>query len=199
MNYYDSASYAYERLNKTIVNTSKGVPIYLDYCRGGGAGAFDPDEDEPEEMVDECEFRAYTLKDRELLIISLKEIDLTPVKLGYVNFTDYHALYFSRTPIRNWKQGLCVNNLVISGHTDDQINVNFPAWELHNTILRCYPSYEECIENSFVTAFCPNFATSKEGILYHKAKVVGEGKSLYDPYFYLEQHLNECLEGDYAD
>ena len=199
MNYYDNISYAAERLHKTVVNTSKGVPIYIDSAAGGGV-QFDPDEDEQPEYDAGYEFNCYSLETRERLKVDLSEIDLTPVKLGYVNFADFDALFFSRTPLRSWKQGLSVNNLVVNHYMErDDITVNFPIWELHNTILRRYPSYEESLDNKFLTAFCPNFAINRENNLYYKAIHVGEGKSLYEPFFYLEQHLNECLEGDYAD
>lgn len=78
----------------------------------------------------------YTKEEKKIL---LEDLNLTPVPLGYVNFTQ-GVILAQRTPSRYWKQGLDRTNLRHS------FNIAIDSIPLAKTILGLYPTHFEVFE-----------------------------------------------------
>lgn len=79
--------------------------------------------------------------------LSSKKFDLTPLKLGYFNYLD-QAVFASRAPVRQNKQGLCRNTCTFTdprGRRDDGMNFEtaIGAEGFVNMIDGKYPSFKE--------------------------------------------------------
>lgn len=184
--YYDDPEYAARRLNGTLVRHINGNPFFVSEVFREGDTLM-------------CRGEDYVKGTPESY--DLREIDLTPVPLGYVNITGGKAVYVSRKPMRrDWRQGLSPVSLVV--HGDGGKFSNFKL--LMQPILKQYPSFAKCLEgigkrNTF--AFSRDFAlANREGvtrIMYHQYEVgtVQEGgRVVLDPSkFFLEQHLAESM------
>lgn len=99
------------------------------------------------------------------LAIPLKDVDLTPVKLGYANLEQGEALYLTRLPARSWKQGLIERNIISSNLAGGR---RFPVNS--SAVCECmmgkYPSLSKVIEFLFndeatSMAFSRDFALAK--------------------------------------
>lgn len=136
----------------------------------------------------------------------LKEIDLSPVKLGYVN-RKRHAIYTMRAPARYYKQGLTGNVLKTKSKP-----IQWLSQQMAKTILGVFPTpimAAEAVHNneSISMAFSRTFAftSPKEDslTLEYKGKSVGistwneDAKSinyhLNDEYEFLRESLEEAL------
>lgn len=187
--YYDNIAYAHERLSKTIVCTKDGTPVYVDGCFS-------------DDITDERMCRVYLLSGgkKSSKNISLNTIDLTPVKLGYVNLQP-RCVHVSRRPVRAFKQGLSISVLTFSSSTDGFRD--WPFMPMHNTIKNIYPTLKECkksLEDSLALqiAFCRDFSIDNTGLLFHCGETVGafDGKrcSLNKNYTYLAEKLHMMVE-----
>lgn len=153
MQMYDDAAYARSRLVETVV-MCRGLPVVVDDIRAKTAAL-------------------RILNTNEQLIVKADELDITPVKLGYINESN-RALYLTRTPMReDWRQGLRARSIRVVGY-DSKIYEPAPA-SLYDTILGIYPKLEYCfsvvkanVADSF--AFSRNFALKNEGKLLYKGK-----------------------------
>lgn len=105
---------------------------------------------------------------------SYEEIDINPVKLGYVNY-NRQAVYFFRVPMRrDWKQGLRNQTLATTkGRQLDRI----PSKSLAKLIEGSYPTFNKALERMtsentrlISLAFSRNFAIDKELGLFYKDK-----------------------------
>jgi hypothetical protein len=207
--YYDNAAYAKSRLEKTILNTKDGIPVYVDLinCRGD---IRDPEEDDDEQPpvigeildVEDVMCNCMHLEDGYYKQYKLTELDLLPVKLGYMNTPYDGAYYMSRTPLRGWKQGLSAESMVITTANPNP-DISWPYTSLFHTITRKYPSYDDAYKQALeiekTVAFSPYFAVDHEKNLYYKAEHVGNNLELHPSCHFLLQYLNETLEGDYVD
>lgn len=138
--------------------------------------------------------------------VPLQEIDLSPVKLGYVNHKR-DAIYTMRAPARYYKQGL-TGNVLKTKHK----NIQWMSSNLVKTILGIFPTplmAAESVHNneSIAMAFSRTFAFSspkKASLdLDYKGKKVGtstwneDAKSLnynlHDEYEFLRESLEEAL------
>jgi len=183
--YYDDLDYANKRLSQTLVRKRDGTPFLVaivvnngkDFiCRGENLMTSTPED------------------------VSLSNIDLTPVPLGFFNHEG--KMYFScRKPMRkDWKQGLSLQSLVVYGATR---KLGFKV--LVQPILNTYPNFVRALEivnRKTVTsvAFSRDFGLSKQddglSLLYRKftvGKVVRENLVLNRDKFFLDQHLSEAL------
>jgi hypothetical protein len=209
--YYDNAMYAKSRLEKTIVNTKDGVPVYVELinCR---ADIRDPEEEEEEEQpfpvagilpnVNDVLCDCMHLEDGYYKQYKLTDLSLLPVKLGYMNTPYDGACYMSRTPLRSWKQGLSAEAIVITT-ANPNLDMSWPYTPLFHTITRNYPSYDDAYKQALeiekTVAFSPYFAVDHEKNLYYKGEHVGNNLELHPSCHFLLQYLNETLEGDYVD
>lgn len=141
-----------------------------------------------------------TLPNEDFEIVPLRDVDLTPVPLGFCNIGT-KMVFACRKPMRrDYKQGLSRQNLVTYGAEG---TVGFK--NLTDTILNIYPKVDEVVKylspkSSGSRAFSRDFGLSKkDGLinLCYRKYVVGkvEDKVLVlnrDKYF-LEQHLSESV------
>lgn len=160
---YDTAEYAGNRLNESIV-THKDQPVRVLACGGG----------ENKRIVVSVEYLNTGNKSK----IPLEDIDLTPVKLGFVN-TNRGIGYLARISLRkDWKQGLRMNNLrsCFGVGIDDLRDI-----DLYRVIKGKYPSFNTALENTVCDgiprAFSRNFAIAivndTPSLFYKWAGIVG--------------------------
>lgn len=130
-----------------------------------------------------CE--TYGAKKALLLKPTDAEIDYTPVPLGMCNYED-GAVFVSRVPKRQFKQGLCYANLSVrrlDGTPDRYAQegvMKRARTYIIDTIKGIYPSLDKAVEmidegrNS--VAFHRYFALTQKGDVHYKTERVG----LYD-------------------
>jgi hypothetical protein len=156
MNYYTNLVYANERLRSTIVGSKVG-PVYVKAVGVGDGNGI---------------ASVTILKDKSNAEIPMKDIDLTPVQLGYVNMGD-ESEFFYRIPIRAFKQGLSAENFTSYNGSK---NWSWPLYELHHCIVDEYPSYQECalkLKKKKSIAFCREFSMTSDHILKYCGRIVG--------------------------
>lgn len=177
----DDLDYINGRLTGTIVSY-KSEPIYVN-----SVGRTDDGD---------IEVNYLYLKDTgKKLKAYIDEIDMRPVKLGYMNFDGRDCIWLCRIPKRAWKQGL--TNDHVSNGIGANISLTDHLIPLRNTILGIYPTLEEASKSRHKIAFSRNFAIKKDEIFYKDFDCVGyyrEGKaSLKDRFLYLREYLEEVL------
>jgi len=135
-------------------------------------------------------------------------IDFTPIPLGMCN-AESQAIFLSRIPKRQFKQGLCKQNLLAwtldgaPGHNDVDYIMNRGTTSLSDTIRGQYPSIDEAVKmvtegGKDSVAFNRYFAITADGeVFYKKTRVgmyhVGESKFMF---LKSQEYLAEVL--DYA-
>lgn len=158
---YDTVAYAKSRLYDTMIRC-KGQPVWV-----VGAGGKDS----------EIILEVKNVSDGHVYVVMLKDCDLDPVPLGYINF-DGAATYVMRAPMRrDWKQGLRTLNMVDPNGN----NVRGIRWErVVSTILNKFPTFDKCLEvvNSPLTgivsrAYARDFSVRKETLEYKGLLEVG--------------------------
>lgn len=185
--YYDDLDYARKRLDGTLVNTNGGEPFLVDNITIDGSGT----------MV--C--YGTNLSSDTVETVNLSDIDLSPVKLGFVNIGG-RMIYACRKPMRkDWKQGLSLNTLIVYGGDKRDLGLR----GLTKTVMGVYPSFGDCVSYVRKTknrsmAFSRDFGLSDKGgvttLMYRKydvGKLVGDLLVLNPQSFFLEQHLAEAL------
>lgn len=149
---YDTVGYARSRLEGTIIRYGE-EPIMVQEVRGVGRAIY---------------IIGVILATGQMTEALLKDCDLTPVPLGYVNMGE-RAFYTMRMPMRrDWRQGLRFLNLIdVEGR---QFNGN--SYEpFVNTIKGEYPSFLEAVEDSTYNisrAFHRDFAIENDGNILYK-------------------------------
>lgn len=147
INYQNDFGYAHAKLSDSII-MHKNHPTYIASVDGTGMVEHkfldNPHEDYKKEH--------------------LQHFDLTPVKLGYMNLSNGGAVYASRLPLRNWKQGLQLRQVVSPDLIRVQVGMESPAFV--NTLLGAYPTIKKCVEflvnqESKTLAFCREFALNR--------------------------------------
>lgn len=135
--------------------------------------------------------------------VHLDELDLTPVKLGYINCAG-QAAYLMRIPIRRGpnNQGLRAENSMCN---NGRRLFGLPMDALRNCILGKYPSFEKARTSSAVAkdgevkciAFDRHWAIHGKFLMYKNNLVVGsiEGKKpvLQDRFKHLAESLAEVV------
>lgn len=177
--YYKDVEYARGRLKNSVVNLDYGKPVYVI------------------EIESSDEVIVQFLREESRARVNLKDLDLTPVKLGWVNCKG-HVIYAARVPIRGvWRQGLCKDNVKLLAPSSIHARCNIPSPELGETIVGNYPTFKQALASIKTTtgiAFSRNWALSGTNLLY-KGRVVGtyvDGKlSLNRQNEYLEDVLQE--------
>lgn len=139
---------------------------------------------------------------------TLKELNLTPIRLGYMNFR-MGCSYLSRIPARHYRQGL--RGSVLQMRTDIRGFSLVHAKELANTASGIYPTISDCYEEiicgeAVARAFSRDFAISngkgKLMNLLFKSTVVGTCSwgdrgpqlTLADRFRYLDELMMESLD-----
>lgn len=149
--YGDNVEYARTRLLGTIV-TYKGEPVNITAVVNDRKGVT-------------CSYVSF----EEEGVCPVDNLDLTPLKLGFVN-TPYGTGFLSRMPKRHdWRQGLRDQNCNVYGDVPKRMLMELKSLRL--TTKNIFPSIEEAIAKC--TAFSRNFAVMKGGNLMYKNEVVG--------------------------
>ena len=172
---YDTGEYANSRLAGTIVKVD------------GEAVCVDTVNDDMECLV---EF----IDSGELRTVPLNGLDLSPIKLGYVN-TIGNCVYMQRIPRRDdWRQGLRDNNVTYGGLLRSGVV---------QILKGTYPSLDEAAKRSeeeeYRVAFSKEFCIDYVGNLRYKGRPsVGKYKDgevvLKKNFLHLEQVLGEVLK-----
>lgn len=187
---YDNVEYASQRLEGTIVSF-KGKPVRIDRCLLYKTRIF-------------AEFRSLNNPEK-YEKVPLEELDLTPIKLGFVN-TKYGVCYLGRIPLRkDWKQGTRTQNMRIMWGGIDIRWVSDK--DLYRTIVGKYPSFNTALEETVNTglgiAFHKHFALmqEKDGVfLLYKflgkvGDIVNNKPQLFDNYQFLNESLEQAMKG----
>lgn len=152
---YDTVGYARSRLEGTIIRYGD-EPIMVQGVRGVGRTIY---------------VIGTILSNNQTIDIPLKDCNLTPVPLGYINMGE-RAFYTMRMPMRrDWRQGLRFLNLIdVEGR-----QFNGAGYEsLVNTIKGVYPSFTEAVEDTvdnISRAFHRDFAIKNNGNILYKGLV----------------------------
>ncbi len=149
-----------------------------------------------------------TLATKRTSAVRVDELDLKPVKLGYIN-TRQGTRYLTRIPMRRWKHGLDSNNVDAIGIRGQRVNFDIRSHSraLAACIRGQYPVFDECIDtveqDGTSRAFSRNFAlrqgSSRIEVYYKGRKVghVGGNRNVVLDNRY--QYLNELLGKDIND
>ena len=140
------------------------------------------------------------LSDKKRSRTKLKFLDLSPVKLGYVNGTGT-SRYICRTASRRWKHGLDSSNTreVIDGETHGFRHFSLMNRGMAAAIENNYPTLSESLDyvkKGLVerVAFSRLFAINDRFLFYRGSvvgEVVGEEMVLYNETRYLQELLDE--------
>lgn len=184
--YDDDLEYAKKRLEGTLIRKSDGHPFIVDQVS-------------VESKVMVC--FGTDMASGVIETLPLSQLDLTPVKLGFVNYNG-KMVFVCRKPMRkDWKQGLSLNSLVVYGSDKRDIGLR----SLTKTVMNDYPSLADCISYLKKTknrsmAFSRDFGLASRGeetlLVYRKYEVgkLIEGRLVLNPdKFFLEQHLAEVV------
>lgn len=195
MRNYDNEAYAAGRLVGTFVRTVTGKAIEVRAIGGGEVAV------------------------RELLtgndvLIPYKDLDITPVPLGYGNVGG-RSIYVVRSPMRNdWKQGARPKNLrwienAINEDVMPQLRDPLPTKVMGEIIEGIYPLFDGVVKalaadrgKVFSMAWDRNFCLTKDWDIFHKGKFkVGKLLSpvkreyqLNDDSWWVKEALDESLE-----
>lgn len=184
--YYDDIEYASRRLSSTLVRKPNGNPFYVMSVSRVGTETICTGTDPVREVMED---------------VNLRDIDLTPVPLGFVNFRGQMG-YACRRPMRkDWKQGLSQTSLVVYGFDKRDLNLT----QLSNTVLGKYPTLSKSLNyvktgQKLSMAFSRDFGVINSGkeieLIYRKypvGKLVDQTLVLNPDKFFLEQHLSEAM------
>lgn len=143
VNYGEDYEYAGTRLSNSLVRTLEGLPYYVKIVF--------------EDTGNTRGFFTMTGKNSD---VPLKDLDLSPVKLGNVNKGDLSG-FCCRKPARFYKQGLTGNVI-----TCTKFMVGIHSKYLSNTIMGKYPTVKQIAElllNGEIrsAAFSRDFSLSK--------------------------------------
>lgn len=171
--YGEDYQYAASRLETTVV-THNGKPVLVRQIQADGATLLAP------------------LDGGKIYATQARELDCTPVQLGYVHYMDL-LVYCQRMPARRYRQGLsevtlfCIKN---GGGMIHPIPMNF----LYDCIVNNYPAYEACVVSVVPMAWHRDWASSSTK-LYYKGGLVGKTIKglpvLNEQYQYLKEALSE--------
>ena len=152
-------------------------PYNLDYARTKLIGTIvrlDGRAIQIEDLSGKVAYYHYLTDDeKKQLSCPIKDIDITPVELGYINY-NVDTYYLTRMPMRrDWRQGL--RQLSCITPTNKRIDV--PMSAVGKAIENIYPKFEEAIEKigkGFKSiAFSRNFAVTSSGAIQYKERFYG--------------------------
>jgi hypothetical protein len=145
---YDSIEQANMRLQHTVVKYD-GRPVLIKGVNGTGRG-----------------LDAYMLPHaKDIIQIKLQDpkLDVANLALGYVNVNDY-AVYLTRIPGRQQKQGLCKSN-VMFGQNGRNVDLGWQNLivtpEFSDAFRGIYPSFNEVIERLYANEELQSMAFSR--------------------------------------
>lgn len=154
---YDTAEYAASRLVETII-LYDGQPVMVNTVGITGG--------EITLVV------TSLLEDSDPFLVYLKDCDINPVSLGYVNHKK-RSYYIMRAPMRrDWRQGLRMLNIVDAEGQNPRL---IPYRTIAQTIMGKFPSFKSSLERLNgkekieQMAFNRDFAITREGDMKYKS------------------------------
>lgn len=178
---YEDLEYAYNRLLRTVILV-KGEPAYI--------------------FAEGKRLFSTNLLTRITEPFFLKETphDIRPVPLGFVNLKQEEAcLYVSRSPSRQWKQGLSTESIRSSSNLVISKRDLLVSSDLGECIAGVYPSLKEAAilaKNGRPVAFSRNFFISGSRIMNRNhiiGSLVEDEVRLEDNFEYLSEQLKRDL------
>jgi hypothetical protein len=134
-------------------------------------------------------------------LFPLAMLDISPVRLGYINYMG-DTFYIVRTPMRNdWRQGFRHGSLMqVSDSGNHQPNL--PYGNMSDTIHNKFPTFYECLDevgnpdnDTVGMAWHRDWSLGPNDTVYNKGRVVGlirHGSVWLDKEFvYLQESLDE--------
>jgi hypothetical protein len=192
VDYTEDIQYAANRLSETVVLHNK-IPIYVGSLEGSTA-------------------LCRKLPSSTRVDVPLHLLDLTPIKLGYVNELK-ECYYLMRVPARQWRQGLRSSQLMCLNNWTRNFNM-VRSSGFYNMVMNKYPTLAECFESfvneeSVTKAFSLHFALHKSNRkdfgmnLAYAGSIVGTAAmgdsrvttTLAPKYSYLSELLEEERNG----
>ncbi len=154
---YDNVRDAEMRLSDTIIMIA-GEPVYVKGITRGLELIYN---------------RLGVAEDKVVDYNKSSDIDLTPVKLGFINVRG-QCSYIARVPSRKQKQGLCVHSIA---STTLNPGVIFNTKDMAACIQGIYPSLPDCIkkiksEGVKGIAFSRRFALTKNDVFKWPANLI---------------------------
>jgi len=132
----------------------------------------------------------------------LPEFDLTPIKLGFVNF-DGGVAYISRKAMReDWRQGFRLHQMAVHYQSDDLFIGDISGEKIAKTVENKYPIIEEIFDGvgNVTQAWCKSFATNPAGEILHRGfgkvgNFIGKTKEylLDADFFWVEEQLKKAI------
>lgn len=158
MKHYDTVEYARSRLIETIIRIDNTPVLVMD---------IDGTNDNITVHYE------HLLHSNGTHTAPLKQFNLDPVELGYVNHKN-KASYLCRAPMRrDWRQGARIMNMIdVDGYQPRGI----PYRVIAQTIMGNYPKWKSCLDtisskDVVSVAFHREFSVSKAGIINYKGIV----------------------------
>lgn len=189
--YGSDYGYAGTRIQNTIVRLKKdGSPVYV--LSVGPTGVC---------LVCHIEVQDWTQENA--ISVHLDELNMSPVRMGYIN-TAGEATYAMRIPMRrDWKQGLRQENCLTSARRLFAI----PMKDLKNCIMNVYPSWPTVVTDVQkgvtrgrvkIIAWHRHWALDTKGTIYYKdmepvGKLKTEGDLSWPELDEKHQYLKEAL------
>lgn len=171
--YGEDYQYAASRLDGTVVRHNN-MPVVVHGIRRDGMATLIP------------------LGDANHYVAEARELDCTPVPLGYVN-SHGSAIYCQRVPARRYRQGLSEVTLCCTKNGGARVDP-LPVRELKDCILNNYPPYEDAVKSLIAVAWHRDWASSMSKLFYKGFNVgaIVDGLPVLErEYTYLEEALHE--------
>ena len=145
-------------------------------------------------------------QDQNIMFLPHHQVDMNPVPLGMLNHTSTGTLwYVARRPCRNWKIGLCSQNISMRQIGQQDRDNEWPEM-LHKDVEMCiegfYPDYTTVVKKmrkgQIGAAFSRNFGVTGGSLVYktntNPVGVAEKGEPiLFDTFQYLTEVLREDL------
>ena len=134
-------------------------------------------------------------------VYPLAQLDISPVRLGYINYLG-DTFYIVRTPMRNdWRQGFRHSNLM-QINNGENFPPNLPYANMYDTIHDKFPTYYECLDkvsnpdsDTISMAWHRDWSLGPDYRVYNKGRKVGKIKDgqplLKKTFAYLQESLDE--------
>jgi len=191
----EDREYAASRLDGTIVMCN-GLPVEVKSVWHEGKERFC---DVPKGVMSPVSIKCVMSGDRS--IVNLSELDITPVKLGFVNYQGT-ATYLTRVPMRrDYRQGTRYSNFTNLGGVSSN---DIPYSKIAKTILGDFPSIDEAKRDIRRSDSIHTVAVHRrwcidgeDNLIYKTLGIVGvitEGRpALNDDHRYLQEVMHEDL------
>lgn len=155
------------------------------------------------EILNNMTAEVYVGQNGRMTMIPVNELDLTPIKLGYViNQKSGNAIYVERKPARQWRQGISTGVCGIrSPKAGDYLDLNIGGSTVNKLVAGRYPTIFKALrvakKKRKEIPFSKNMAIDRYSIIRYKTLVVGNliGKriTMHPNFSYLDDVAQEYM------